>query len=164
MNLFIVSSPPGTGQLLLYILILLCILVHFWQTSEGSFEKQPSLAPHLHNKLPYKSLPAHDATLHWISSQTELRWMIEVELSWISSARLRDQSGWRQTVSKTGPEVKLCLGLTLFCVRGKRLLCLVCFTLQNMHCLQLMHCIPQLSPSLYLLVAAFNIVELLLVC
>lgn len=71
------------------------------------------LPNHLHNKLPYKSLPAHDATLHWLSSQTELRWMIEVELPWISSAHLRDQSGWRQAVSKTAPEVKLCLGLTL---------------------------------------------------
>ena len=71
--------------------------------------------PHLHNKFPYKSVLAHNATLHRLSSQKELHWMIEVELSWISSPRLRDQSGWRQAVSETGPEVKLCLGLTRPC-------------------------------------------------
>lgn len=161
MNLFIVSSLPGTGQLLLYILILLFFLVHSWQTSVGSFEKQPSLAPHLHNKLPYKSLPAHDATLHRISSQTELRWMIEVELSWISSARLCDQSGWRQTVSKTGPEVKLCLGLTLFCVWGKTSLpSMLHSTKYALSTAYTWH--P--SAALYLLVDVLSIVELLLVC
>lgn len=93
-----------------------CIHVHFWQASKGCFEKNnPLLHPHQHqhlyNKLPYKSPPAHSATLHWISLQTEPRWMTEVELSRISLVRLCDQSAWRQAVSKMGPEVKPCFGL-----------------------------------------------------
>lgn len=119
---------------------------------KGFLWKTTLCCPHLHNKLPHKSLPANKATLHWIFSQTELHWMIEVELSCISSARLRDQSEWRQAVSETGPRSE---GLPW------GLLCLAAFTLQNMHCLKFTHCVP-LSISL-LLVALLSEAELLFV-
>lgn len=78
-----------------------------WKNNPPFHSHHPHQHQHLHNKLPYKSPPAHSATLHWISLQTEPHWMIEVELSRISLVRLCDQSAWRQAVSKMGPEVKL---------------------------------------------------------
>lgn len=93
--------------------------IHTSDKLQSALWKTTLLHLRLHNKLPYKSLPAHNVTPHWISSQTERRWMIEVELYGISSARLCDQSGWRQTVSKTNSEMMLCLRLTLFCEWGE---------------------------------------------
>lgn len=81
------------------------------KTSKCSFENQTSLTSPPPSQITIKS----PSTRHRVSSHTELRWTIEVELFWISSTRLRDQSGWRQAVSETGPEVKLCRGLPLFC-------------------------------------------------
>lgn len=67
---------------------LQCILIFAIHpcTLQENF-KEPLWTPHhhrrhfrLHNKLPHKSLPAFNATLHWIASQTELGRMIKVEL------------------------------------------------------------------------------------
>lgn len=66
-------------------------------------KNSPPSFPHLHNKLAYKSLAARGAALHWISFQAELHWMIEVELSGISSVCLLDQSRWRQDGKWAGP-------------------------------------------------------------
>lgn len=77
------------------------------------FEKQPSRAPtsitNYHTKVSQHTTLHYTESLHRRSSA-----------AWLKSSSpefpqlVSDQSGWRQSVSKTPPEVKLCLGRALF--------------------------------------------------
>lgn len=134
-NLLIVSSLLGSEQLLVYIS---CTHVHFLQTSKGSFEKTKNklVFAHTNTHIPtttttappknyHTKVPEHTAqhgtAMHWISLQTQPCWMIEVELSRISSVIKVHEV---RRFSKEGPRSEDLLWAAVCCM--KECVCTFC--------------------------------------
>lgn len=163
MNLFIVSSLPGTAQLLLYILILLFLYTASklqWVPLKNNLLLPPTSITNYHTKVSQHMMLHYTESLHRLSAAGWLK-SSSPEFPQLASVIKVDEGRRlaRQTQKWSFAWGSLCS------VYGERLLCRLCFTRQNMHCLQLTHGIPlQLSPSLRLLVDVLSIVKLLLGC